>query len=95
MSLGRKIAVGFLVVFLVLVLIGAYSFRSLNELTASTQLQDQSTQTLKELEGILAKILDAETGERGFLISGADHYLESYHQSRDQLRAAAERDCRQ
>ena len=88
MSLGRKIAVGFLVVFLVLVLIGAYSFRSLNELTASTQLQDQSTQTLKELEGILAKILDAETGERGFLISGADHYLESYRQSRDQLREA-------
>lgn len=86
MSLGRKIAVGFLVVFLVLVLIGAYSFRSLNELTATTQLQEQSSQTLKVLEGIRATILDVETGERGFLISGADHYLETYRQSREQLR---------
>jgi diguanylate cyclase (GGDEF)-like protein/PAS domain S-box-containing protein len=86
MSLGRKIAVGFLVVFLVLVLIGAYSFRSLNELTATTQLQEQSSQTLKVLEGIRATILDVETGERGFLISGADHYLETYRQSRELLR---------
>ncbi|HKZ04958.1 MAG TPA: diguanylate cyclase [Methylomirabilota bacterium] len=86
MSLGRKIAVGFLVVFLVLVLISAYSFRSLNEFTATTRLQEQSSQTLKLLEGVLAKILDVETGERGFLISGADHYLEPYRQSRGQLR---------
>jgi diguanylate cyclase (GGDEF)-like protein/PAS domain S-box-containing protein len=86
MSLGRKIAVGFMVAFLVLVAISAFSFRSLNELTGNTQRLEQTYQTLQVLEGILARIIDVETGERGFLISGADHYLEPYRVAREGLR---------
>ena len=86
MSLGRKIALGFIAAFLVLAVIGGFSLKSLNDLTANAQRLEQTYQTLQVLEAILAHIIDVETGERGFLISGADHYLEPYRVARETLR---------
>jgi len=86
-TLGRKIAVGFFASLIVLVLIGGASFKSLNDLGMNAQRVEQTYQTLQVLEGILARVIDVETGERGFLISGADHYLEPYRVARESLRA--------
>src|SRR6185503_6190956 len=85
-TLGRKIAVGFSIALALLVLIAWASFKSLGELTQNAQRVEETYQTLQTLESILARIIDVETGERGFLISGADHYLEPYRAARDSVR---------
>jgi diguanylate cyclase (GGDEF)-like protein/PAS domain S-box-containing protein len=85
-TLGRKIAVGFSAALLLLVLIAGASFKSLAVLALNAQRVEQTYQTLQVLEGILARVIDVETGERGFLISGADHYLEPYRVARESLR---------
>jgi CHASE3 domain sensor protein len=90
-TLGRKIAVGFSIALALLVLIAWASFKSLGELTQNAQRVEETYQTLQTLESILARIIDVETGERGFLISGADHYLEPYRGGARQ-RAPGDRD---
>ncbi|MGI0486626.1 methyl-accepting chemotaxis protein [Pantanalinema rosaneae CENA516] len=42
----------------------------------------QGKYRLKELEKLL---VDAETGQRGFIYTGADNFLEPYHRSKEQL----------
>jgi PAS domain S-box-containing protein len=86
-TLGRKIAVGFIAALIVLVLISGVAFKSLNDLTQNGQRVEQTYQTLQVLEKILSLVGDVETGERGFLITGADHYLEPYRVARESLRA--------
>ena len=85
-TLGRKIAVGFSIALALLVLVAWASFKSLAELTQNAQRVEETYQTLQTLESILARVIDVETGERGFLISGADHYLEPYRAARDSVR---------
>lgn len=85
-TLGRKIAVGFSIALALLVLIAGASLRSLDDLAQNAQRVEETYQTLQTLESILARIIDVETGERGFLISGADHYLEPYRAARDSVR---------
>src|SRR5262245_58161606 len=86
-TLGRKIAVGFIAALIVLVLISGVAFKSLKDLTQNGQRVEQTYQTLQVLEKILSLVGDVETGERGFLITGADHYLEPYRAARESLRA--------
>jgi len=86
-TLGRKIAVGFIAALIVLVLISGAAFKSLNDLTQDGLRVEQTYETLQVLEKILSLVGDVETGERGFLITGADHYLEPYRVARESLRA--------
>src|SRR5215510_1100551 len=86
-TLGRKIAVGFIAALIVLVLISGVAFKSLKDLTQNGQRVEQTYETLQVLEKILSLVGDVETGERGFLITGADHYLEPYRIARESLRA--------
>ena len=86
LTLGEKIAAGFIAALIVLVLISGAAFKSLADLAQNGQRVEQTYQTLQVLEGILARVGDVETGERGFLISGADHYLEPYRAARESLR---------
>ena len=64
-------------------------------LLASVVVRDRSTRALYEhtqavahthavinaLDRVLTRAVDAETGERGYLITGRDDYLEPYHAS--------------
>ncbi|WP_437510320.1 sensor histidine kinase [Sorangium sp. So ce1099] len=53
-----------------------YSFRSFSR---STELVRRTAAVQVELERLLAALLNAETGERGFLLSGQEEFLEPYH----------------
>ena len=56
-----------------------------NSLELSIELTDQRRalrDNLIEIQGVLSDLKDLETGQRGFLITGDDIYLEPYHASR-------------
>ena len=51
---------------------------------AQRQSDQQVVDTLRELrqiDDVLSTVKDAETGQRGFLLTGAESYLEPYHQA--------------
>ncbi len=52
---------------------------------ASARLVEHTHQVIEMNEGILARLLDAETGERGFLITGEPGYLEPFRTAADDI----------
>src|SRR5262245_24285295 len=62
----------------ILALIGANSYFWLAELREATRAVEHTHEVRSELERIQSLIIDAETGQRGFLLTGAIAYLEPY-----------------
>ena len=64
--------------------IGAFGTVSLYDSEAEV---DHSNVVYKDLERVLSLARDAETGQRGFIITGRDEYLEPYHEAGAQMGA--------
>ena len=77
-----KIAFGFVAAFLLLAVNAAVSYIALDELIAADRLVAKSEQAIRLLGELRASLIDAETGQRGFLITGEEHYLEPYLSAR-------------
>lgn len=54
------------------------AFRAVNSLVQSEYWVDHTWQCIDQVERIMSSAKDAETGNRGFLITGDDSYLEPY-----------------
>ncbi len=61
-----------------LILVSIISFLSVNRLAENSRWVDHTHQVLIALESVLSTLKDAETGQRGYLITGAERYLEPY-----------------
>ena len=59
-----------------------WAFQSVGTLATNASLVAHSWQVVHQVERVLGSAVDAETGERGYLISGSDSYLEPYTESR-------------
>ena len=77
-TFGRKLAVGFSVSLVLLVAIGTISYRTIDSLTKSSYLVTRAHATLEHIERVLSVLKDAETGQRGFVITGDESFLEPY-----------------
>lgn len=64
---------------IILVIIGVASYKNLFQLIENNRLATKNRVILKKLEVVLTKITDAETGQRGYIITGDERYLEPYH----------------
>lgn len=77
-SVGAKIGSGFSLALLILLVLGVVSYHSTGQLTDTAHRVALSHQVLEELSGVTQAIADAETGQRGYIITGVDSYLEPY-----------------
>ncbi|MEO6774681.1 MAG: response regulator [Kofleriaceae bacterium] len=66
-------------------LIAMLAYRSLITRADAADALNHTKQVQHETERVLGALRDGETGQRGFLITGADRYLESYERGREQL----------
>ncbi|MFT4111433.1 CHASE3 domain-containing protein [Silvibacterium sp.] len=76
---------------LVLVIICAnswFALRSIQVLNESEYWVAHTWEVIQQLERVISSAKDAETGSRGFLLTGDDTYLEPYTQARHDLPAA-------
>ncbi len=80
-TFGKKIAAGFALAFSLLLVIGAVSYRSTVSLTNTSYLVERSHLVLERVVSVLSVLKDAETGQRGFVITGDDAYLEPYQKA--------------
>jgi len=73
-----RIAVGFVVAFLLLAANAAISYLTLDKLVAANRLVAESEQTIRLLGDLRAGLTEIEAGQRGFIIGGEERYLEPY-----------------
>jgi len=78
MTLNRKILIGFFACALILFGVAIFSFKNSEKFIASNAMVDYTNQVLSEFEQILVYTIDAETGTRGFVITGDVNYLEYF-----------------
>lgn len=77
-TFGKKMALGFGLSFALLLLIGALAYRGVETLTRTSYLVAHTHEALDHVNGLLSAMKDAETGQRGYLLTGDDGYLEPY-----------------
>src|SRR3954467_9650436 len=85
MTFDQKLITGFLVCVLILSGIAIFSFKNSEKFVASNAWVDHTNQVLHEFDQILISSVDAETGERGYIITGDQNYLEPFNNSKSQL----------
>ena len=77
-TFGRKIAAGFTLAFLLLLGIGMVAYRSINSLTNANQVIIHTNKVLEDIAAVLGLLKDAETGQRGYVITADETFLEPY-----------------
>ena len=77
-SVGAKIASASALALLLIAINGIVSYRNATGFIASSAQAARSMEVLRKLESVLSNFKDAETGQRGFVITGADRYLEPF-----------------
>ena len=77
-TFGRKIAAGFAVAFALLLLVGIVGSGSVRMLAQTSRRVASTHQVLENVTKVLSQLRDAETGQRGFIITGDDTFLDSY-----------------
>src|SRR5882724_10122980 len=79
---------GFVLAVAAVAFIALLTYRSLQTRSIAAQRVTRTLQVLEQLESILSLVKDAETGERGFLLTGEDPYLVPNINAKAQLPAA-------
>jgi PAS domain S-box-containing protein len=73
------------------VLIAGASYRAWSVSTLRAAEIDLSEQIFLNTQALLSSLKDAETGQRGFLLTGSDEYLEPYRQALAEIPGAIDR----
>jgi methyl-accepting chemotaxis protein len=84
-TFGRKIAAGFALAFVLMALIGAMAYRSINTLADTSQMVAHTHIVLQRIADVLNVLQDAEIGGRGYIITGDERFLEPYQQSETKI----------
>jgi methyl-accepting chemotaxis protein len=77
-TFGRKLAAGFGLAGLTLLLVAVVSYRNTYNLIENDSWVSHTHQVRTEIADLLSEVKDAETGQRGYVITGDDSYLEPY-----------------
>src|SRR5207245_896635 len=85
LSSAQKVTFGFGLALVMLAAAGWLSFSALNRLVETSEARRNAYVHLGNLEVLVSLIKDAETGQRGFLLTGEQTYLAPYHDARAQV----------
>ena len=84
---NRLTAAGFVAALAALIATGVVSLQIPAKQSESKRWVDHTHEVIQELEGISSNVKDAETGQRGYLITGDERYLEPYEAAIAQIDA--------
>jgi methyl-accepting chemotaxis protein len=77
-TIQAKLAVGFVVGPLILAVVGTIAYWNTTALIDSLDRQRHSYQVLQQAELVAKLLIDAQNGQRGYILTGLDEYLEPY-----------------
>jgi CheY-like chemotaxis protein/CHASE3 domain sensor protein len=78
LPLPAKTLFGFLLAVTAVIGIALLSYQSLKATASSSKSLTDTVEVLVQLNGLLSTLKDAETGQRGYLLTGNETYLEPY-----------------
>jgi methyl-accepting chemotaxis protein len=84
-TFGKKLAVGFSVSLVLLVAIGVVAYRALDVLTKTSASVTHTHTVIEQVGRVLSLLKDAETGQRGYVITGDEAFLAPYNASADEV----------
>ncbi|MEH1968729.1 response regulator [Nostoc sp.] len=74
----KRVAGGFGLASVILVLIGVISYQNTRILIDTSNQVQKTQEKINKLEELLSEMKDAETGQRGYILTGQESYLEPY-----------------
>jgi methyl-accepting chemotaxis protein len=77
-TFGRRLGAGFGLTFVLLALVGLVAYRSVEALTTTSYRVSRSHAISERIAVLLGQVKDAETGQRGFLLTGDPAFLEPF-----------------
>ena len=80
-SFKRNLITGYSISLLLLIVSATASYFSITNLLESQRLVNHTNQVYVKLEDVISVLKDAETGQRGFLLTGKREFLEPYNGS--------------
>lgn len=78
LKIGTKIGSGFALGLAVFSVVGFIAYRGTHQLVETARAEAHTYQVLSGLDEILSLAKDAETGQRGYILTGEPRYLEPY-----------------
>ena len=85
MSIGTRILFGYGVILLIVGGVGVVTYRATTELIGSADSVTHSHKVKETLTDLLSLMEDAETGQRGFILTGEPSYLDPYNTAIPQI----------
>ncbi|HYP87659.1 MAG TPA: CHASE3 domain-containing protein, partial [Polyangiaceae bacterium] len=77
-TFGRKLALGFAISVLTVLVIGVAGHRATTDLIDNDRWVEHTYEVKHTLTELLSSLKDVETGQRGYLLTGDDAFLEPY-----------------
>jgi CHASE3 domain sensor protein len=78
-KISTKIGASFAISLVSFILLGLLIYRTATETINTSRRQTHTYEVLTKLENFLSTLKDAETGQRGYLITGSEDYLQPYN----------------
>jgi two-component system, NarL family, sensor histidine kinase EvgS len=78
---NRLVLGGFVIATAILVFVGWLSYRNTTRFAEADAWQNHTYRVLNTLDVTVARLVDAETGQRGYILTGDEAYLEPYRAS--------------
>ena len=78
LNIRAKLYAGFGVALVIMGVLSFVAYSNIENLTTTAEDVSHTHEVLNELTDILGTLKDAETGQRGFVITGEDRYLEPF-----------------
>src|SRR5207248_8414568 len=91
MTIGRKMTLGFGVPLAFLAFVGAVAALGTARLVATRDRVARAHDVLRAIDAVALDLKDAETGQRGYLLTGKDEYLAPYLAARGDLDRSLQR----
>ncbi len=77
-SIERKILASFGSIVLILLVVEIISYDGINRLIDSSHQAQSSQEVIVQIKDVLGAVVDAETSQRGYVITGDETFLEPY-----------------
>lgn len=77
----KKVLIVFSITLIVLAVLGVFSFTSMQRLIQTARLLSHASRVINNAELVVKSCVDIETGQRGYVITANEEFLEPFHES--------------